>query len=119
MIIETKEIYKCEYCRKLYQMKHFCISHESTCMKNPVNFRACIGCNNLKKKIVDVNFSDYNGNDSFEKRELLYCEKIDQFLYPPKVEFKGNAFEGASIDDGTGEEKENNPMRVDCEFQNV
>lgn len=54
MIIQTKEIYKCEYCRKIYQIKRFAESHEKMCKKNPENNRACFGCNFLQKKEVEV-----------------------------------------------------------------
>ena len=40
--------------------------------------------------------------------ELLYCNKLDTFLFPPKVEHKGNQLET--------EPKENNPMPRTCEF---
>lgn len=32
MITETKEICKCEYCRKLYQLKRFAEGHEEVCV---------------------------------------------------------------------------------------
>ena len=50
MITEVKEIYKCEYCRKIYQVKRFAEAHEVVCKKNPDNNRACFGCEFLEKK---------------------------------------------------------------------
>lgn len=50
MITQTKEIYKCEHCRKLYQIKRFTELHEKMCNKNPENQRACFTCKFLEKK---------------------------------------------------------------------
>ena len=50
MKTETKEIYKCEHCNKLYQLKNWCLVHEKACSKNPDNDRACFGCQYLTKQ---------------------------------------------------------------------
>ena len=109
MKIETKEIYKCDHCNKLYQIKNSCLSHEKVCSKNPDNDRACFGCVNLTKKIETIYHDTWHG-ESESNVELLYCNKLDHFLYPPKVEVKGNMIET--------EDKENKPMPRDCEFSN-
>lgn len=105
MITETKEIYKCEHCKKLYQLKKYCLLHETTCKKNKENHRACFGCNNLTKKTETIVY-DTGYGESQRKVDLLYCTKLDIFLYPPKVEHKGNQYETHP--------KENKPMPKEC-----
>ncbi len=106
MIVETKTIYKCEYCGKLYQRKYFAERHESMCVKNPDNERVCFGCPYLIKKTVSIYFDTYNGEVE-ENRTLLYCEEKDIYLYPPCVEVKKNWFE-------LGDEL-NEPMKKECD----
>lgn len=102
MKTEIREIYKCDYCNKLYQIKRYCIKHEQRCKMNPENDRPCFGCKYLVNKEVDI---DYGYHDTI-KANLLYCEKIKRHLYPPQVEHKGNQIE---ID-------ENDPMPKKCGF---
>jgi len=83
MIIETREIYKCDHCRKVYQIKSACIKHEHKCKKNKANHIRCFdGCIYLVKKETEVTHFDYNGHDHQEKKSLLYCESKKIFLYP-------------------------------------
>lgn len=111
MKTETKEIYKCEHCNKLYQLKHWCLYHEKMCGKNPDNDRACFGCNHLTKKRETVYYDTWNGESTI-KVDLLYCDKLDTFLYPPKVEHKGNMYETSP--------QENRPMPRTCkEYQSI
>ena len=107
MKTETKEIYKCDYCNKLYQIKRWCIEHEKTCNKNPVNDRACFTCTHLIKKSETIYYDTCYGEAKREV-DLLYCNKLDTFLHPPKVEHKGNMYETHP--------KENNPMPRNCKF---
>jgi hypothetical protein len=91
MIIETKEIYKCEYCRKIYQRKNFAELHEVICKKNPLNNRACFGCKFLLKKETTI-YVDHPVMGEFTyKKDLLFCNKKRIYVYPPIVEYKGNA----------------------------
>lgn len=89
MITETREIYKCEYCRKVYQIKRFAEWHEQACKKNPENKRACFGCNFLVKKEITL-YADnpMTGGDIEYKRELLFCNKKQVYVHPPIVEYK-------------------------------
>ena len=105
MKIETRTIYKCDHCNKLYQMRHWCEIHEEGCFHNPDNHRDCFTCVHLIKKDHEISFDTYMG-EQCENRTLFYCKKIDSFLYPPKVEAKRNWFETHPI--------ENNPMRKSC-----
>jgi len=52
MKTEYKEIYKCDYCNKLYQIKSYAIKHEKICQKNPINYRPCLSCEYLIKKTI-------------------------------------------------------------------
>lgn len=115
MIIETKEIYKCSYCRKLYQIKNACIYHERVCTKNPANHRLCFSCEHLTKKETQI----YSGVDDYfssepvnTKKEFLFCEAKDIFLYTPKNEIKGNYI----LTDADGGYFENYPMVKQCEL---
>ena len=110
MITETREIYKCGHCSKLYQIKSACIKHEIQCSKNPENYRACFGCVYLEKKEVDVYYDTIDGNSTY-KANILFCNKIESFLYPPKVEIKGNMIDESDLSGNI----ENNPMRKDCD----
>lgn len=105
MIIETKEVYKCEHCKKLYQRKDAAAKHETSCNKNPDNFRACHSCVHLIKQ-DQVIYEDAGHGETKREVNLLYCPVIGTYLYPPKVEQKGNAFE-------LGDEL-NSPMPKEC-----
>ncbi len=117
MKTEIKEIYKCEYCNKLYQRKHFAERHELMCYKNTETKRACFGCANLTKKEVLI----YSGHDHYYtcepvnyKMNFLFCNKKQIFLYTQKSEVKGNYLH---IDEN-GNNFENNPMPKECELAN-
>ncbi len=92
MITETKEIYKCEHCRKLYQIKRFAEAHEKSCTKNPDNFRACLTCTHPIKKDVTFSYDTFQGEDERTVR-ILYCPVKEMYIHPPSVEHKGTAFE--------------------------
>ena len=109
MKTETKEVYKCEHCNKLYQLKKWCLLHEKSCSKNPDNDRACFGCRHLTKKSETICCDTRYGEREI-KLDLLYCKKLDTFLYPPKVEHKGNMYETES--------EGNKPMPRTCEVFN-
>jgi hypothetical protein len=103
----NKTVYKCEYCGKIYQRKHFCINHEKQCIKNLDNFRICNGCRFLSKIETSLYIDTYMG-EMERKVNVLFCSKLDCFVFPPKVEHKGNAFDFG--------DKENIPMKKECEF---
>lgn len=107
MITQTKEIYKCEHCRKLYQAKRFAEAHEEMCKKNPENQRACFACKFLEKKETVLYYGSPIGGEITRTVSFLHCEKKGIFLYPPKVEIKGNAFK---LWDNTNE-----PMPKKCD----
>jgi len=105
MIIETKEIYKCEHCRKLYQRKTSAIKHENMCTKNPKNHRACFDCHHLEKQEYD--HEEYYGDGShIRKLNLFSCDLVKSFLHPPQCEIKGNVLDIS---------EPNRPMPRSCE----
>ena len=95
-VIETT-IYKCEYCNKLYERKHFCKKHELICKKNPDNFRACHSCKKLTRKTHVVEKYNYLEGSYTEKCSLLYCNKKEVFIHTPKIEIKGNKFDTSPV----------------------
>ena len=105
MKTETRQVYWCSFCHKLYLRKNYCERHEELCSKNPENDRACFHCVYLERKSTEY---FYSNGDSIELVDLLHCKKLQCFLYPPQVEKKGNAFD-------LGDEI-NMPMKVNCEF---
>lgn len=112
MITKTQEIYRCEHCKKYYLSKYFAERHELMCKMNPVNFRPCFECkfliNKYQTESVDSMYEDGRYKEDEITYKLLFCEKKEMFLYPPKVEIKGNSIELAY--------DENNPMPKECEL---
>ncbi len=93
MKIETKEIYKCEFCNKLYQLKHFAAKHEQLCTKNPENKRACFGCSHLEKKQTTIYHDSPLGGENEQQVHILFCNKKQIYLYPPRVQVKQNMYD--------------------------
>lgn len=46
--MKTIKAYKCDYCKKVYQFKKSCVSHEKRCYKNPET-KSCASCVFLKQ----------------------------------------------------------------------
>lgn len=109
MKTEIREVYKCDHCNKMYQIKSYALKHEKSCSKNPENERACLNCPFLEMKETTI-YHDTGHGEREEKINLFHCEKIGSFLYPPKVEHKNNAIE---LEDDT-----NKPMLKTCEIKN-
>jgi len=105
MKIEIKEIYKCDHCKKLYQIKNAAIKHEKSCSKNPENNRPCFNCSYLEKSKTVV-YSNYYGEEWERSVDLLFCASKKIFLFPPKVEIKGNQYET---------DEPNEPMPKQCD----
>jgi len=111
MIEQIRPVYKCEFCKKTYLSKHFAIQHETRCNSNPNNQRACFGCKHLSAVDYTLYIDHPLGGDIERKVNVLYCSKKDMYLYPPKVEYKRNAFD-------LGEDA-NEPMPKECNlFEN-
>lgn len=112
MIIQTKKIYKCEHCKKLYQRRHACEKHEKHCWQNPENDRACLNCVHLRKERVTI--EEGHPDHPYEVNfDAFYCGIIASFVYTPKTEVKGNAFDEELLGEA------NIPMLKECEHQNI
>ncbi len=84
MKTETREIYKCDHCKKLYQVKRACAKHEDNCTRNPKNIAACSGCVFIEQRPTeywyDTGYGEFSG-----KSIKFHCKKLDKDLYPHKV----------------------------------
>lgn len=107
MKTEIKEIYKCDFCNKLYQKKAACEAHEFICFKNPDNKRPCYGCIHLEKIKADLYFDTFQG-EGCRKVDVFHCNAKDIYIHTPQVEAKGNAFEFG--------DKLNEPMPKQCDI---
>lgn len=105
MKTRTIEVYNCDYCNKLYQVKKAVIQHELICTKNPVNKRPCFECEHLTKAEYKIYFDAFDGEHE-KTVNILYCKKKQIFVYPPRVEIKNNAYELGYM--------KNEPMPKDC-----
>ena len=103
MKTETKEIYKCDHCNKLYQVKNACALHEIRCYHNPDNKRPCMGCDNLVKR--EITHSYWDDREYEVLLSVFYCRAKEIYLYPPKAEFKKNQLDFGEI---------NEPMPKEC-----
>jgi hypothetical protein len=72
---KVKQIYKCEYCPKWFQLEHRAVKHENKCGKNPANKIKCFDCNNFEQKFNDE-----------AKKLLWYCNKYETFLSVKETE---------------------------------
>lgn len=103
--VEQITAYKCGFCSKIYQRKHYAEKHTVRCSSNPENNRACFTCQFNEHRVEDLWCEPIE--DRSIKVNVSYCSKINCFIYPPITEFKNNAFEFGDID--------NVPMRKECE----
>jgi len=110
MITETKEVYKCEHCRRLYQRKWLAEKHELSSKKRHDYLQPFHSCKKLKKQkeTIWAGYGDMNGYEEERVVEVLFCKKRDCFIYPPSVAAKGNAFDMG--------DKCNEEMPKQCEF---
>jgi len=105
MKTETREVYFCGHCNKLYLRKKWALKHEKVCTYNPDNDRKCFRCDHCEKLKNQM----YFGNEELGSVDICHCNKLDVYIYPPKVEHKGNAF----LSEDLG--KDNIPMKKECE----
>lgn len=108
MLIIDTTIYKCEFCKKIYQKRKWAEKHELRCKKNPVNDRPCFHCNHLVMKDTEICEDNFNPDAPEELYNLFYCTKKKLFLYPPSVGYKNNAYD---LGDDCNE-----PMPLTCDF---
>ena len=84
MKIINNPCYRCEFCRKLYELKHYAELHETNCKGNPINARPCFYCEQVEMKSEEFFFDTYYGDDS-RVVKALYCKAKEVFIYPPSV----------------------------------
>lgn len=90
MITETREIYKCQHCRKVYQIKHYCESHELQCKNNPDNFMICHDCKHSEKKTVRIcklvgclgENMGVSETEEYRNQRMIHCKERDLYVYP-------------------------------------
>ena len=110
MKVILKNVYYCEYCNKRYLSKYFCKKHEDTLYYDNPKFQSCcFGCSHLDKKTTRVYTGQtYIGSETYDNRELFFCNKKLTFLYPRQ-------FNGYDVSD----DYENTKMPVICELLNT
>ena len=112
-VIENVTLYKCDYCAKKYQIKHFCEKHELRCSLNPINYMRCIDCTFAEKKQMDfikwVPCIIHGEQEEESSIMAFWCSKKEHWIYPPtKV---SNPIRQDNIE---GEIK-NEPMPSECD----
>lgn len=110
MKTEVKEIYKCDYCNKLYQRKSAAITHEERCTWNLENDRPCFHCKHLTKKKKSIYEDRWGQGEQEVVLDLLYCDKKEIFLHTPKSDSKGTTYD-------LGDDS-NDPMSKECDIFN-
>lgn len=84
--IENTTIYKCEHCRKKYEIKRHCEAHELKCVKNPENFIRCIDCAHSEKRTMNYNkwipCLIYGEKESDAQIEAYWCTQKKHWVYP-------------------------------------
>lgn len=103
--------YKCDYCSKLYQRPTYLVEHEKKCNKKPSNKTLCFGCNYIEMKKATI-----TTNDIKTEADLLFCKKLEHYIYPPSVvdSWKG-PYLMEDIDEG---ETENKKIKKECKYYN-
>ena len=66
---KIKEIYKCEFCTRWFQLKHRAEDHEEKCNKNPKNKILCFDCVYFTYKYMEI-----------RNKKIWFCSKYDTFL---------------------------------------
>jgi len=82
---QERTVFICDHCNRKMFVKHACIAHEDVCTRNPKNFIACSGCDNLdvynKEYVVNPDSDHPYGRTS----KAFRCKKLDVGMYPPKA----------------------------------
>ena len=107
MKTETKEVYKCDFCRRLYQVKGAAQKHEARCKKNPANDRPCFGCVHLTKKRVEIYSDTWEGGEIVRDVSVFFCKVKEIFMHSPTSDHKKSVFDLGDF--------ENHPMPIECE----
>ena len=88
--------YQCEFCKKLYQMKHACLKHETIkCSKNPINKHPCYSCPFLEVGEGEYLIENICGDESYRKQKTFHCTKLNKNLYSHKMDEHIKSFDPA------------------------
>lgn len=89
-VIKVDEVYRCSFCGKLYQLKHYCKKHEAACWKNPENHTCCFDCSHYEAPHWEHDEGDvYGDGPEFVSH---YCSKDEvEMLSKPQIAKKSQA----------------------------
>lgn len=80
--------YRCEFCKKEYQVGAACKVHEIRCVNNPDNKIACIGCDFIQTVEKGVGYENDYGYTEMKSSNGFFCKKKGIGMYPPKAVHK-------------------------------
>lgn len=84
MKTQLRNTYNCEYCNKLYVMKHHAERHEKYCKKNPANQHRCFQrCEHL---IKSIDYLEDEYGDRYGTVATFTCAITDKEMYSYKAE---------------------------------
>lgn len=93
--IQNTTLYKCEYCRKKYEVKSACENHIPYCPKNPENKHKCFqGCANLIKTEKRVDIGDSWGREPLCTFFTCKVTGVEMYSYIAERLGLGIALEG-------------------------
>lgn len=79
MQIETKQIFRCDFCKKKMFIKKAMEKHEQFCQKNLANVPACFDCVYLTTSEIVEESHSYEAPD-FTRKLPFVCSKKDQLI---------------------------------------
>jgi hypothetical protein len=83
MKVQTRTIYKCDYCPKRYLSEGPAVKHEKYCRKNPANKHVCFQC-------VHLSVEREHNDDGFNEKTFT-CTKLDKQLHTVTAERIGHS----------------------------
>lgn len=83
MKVETKQIFRCDFCKKKMFMQKAMEKHEQFCQKNLANVPACFNCIYLTSSEITEESHSHEVPDFTRKLPFL-CSKKDQLIMHTK-----------------------------------
>lgn len=93
IIKENVTVYQCDHCKKKLFVKGAMERHIKWCTHNPENWVACTGCIHISEEQIEIN------SDERRYAKAFRCKKLDQLVYPKKVEKLGLHKRYSTFDD--------------------
>lgn len=84
MIEETRTVYFCSYCKKMYKSKRWCLYHEKICYKNDNNKDYCYDCTHCDEVTI---YNEYYGSEV--SQNSLFCSAKNVYLLNKKAVLRG------------------------------